>query len=82
MSGTFYRGGRRFEASDYYELPRARVEEISQAGVHNYAAVARICLAQDWAEGAEHQKWLEEAPAAEIASWVNAILAEERTAAP
>lgn len=30
---------------------------------------AEIC-GQDWAEGSEHQEWIDNAPAREIADWV------------
>lgn len=58
-----------------YRISDERVAEIAQLAGLTEEMVADICTS-DWSEGDEHQTWLDNAPAAEIASWA-AIIARD-----
>lgn len=64
----------------YYSINTAKLEWIADHINAQDATVADIALDQDWNEGDDHQRWLDSAPAAEIADWVLEI-AEQTGAA-
>lgn len=61
---------------NHFSMSQERIEEVVACdGSLTYAEVEAFCCA-DWSEGDEHQRWLDTAPAAEIADWVIAGRAE------
>jgi hypothetical protein len=52
-----------------------RAAEIAQAGGFPVEMVRECCLT-GWTKTADHQRWLDKAPAREIASWMNEVASE------
>lgn len=62
-------------ASEYYTIAPERLAEIARAAGLD-AGRARGYLLADWREGADHQRWIDEAPAEEVAGWLLAQVAD------
>lgn len=55
----------------YYTMFVSRAEAVANLiAADDLDAVYYYCTDQDWPEGPEHQRWLDSAPAAEIADWI------------
>jgi hypothetical protein len=57
--------------SERYTLPEKKLEEVARVGGLPLELVREWCLAP-WPDECRHQKWLDTAPAGEIAVWIEA----------
>ncbi len=63
---------------EHYKISKDRLEEIAALAGMDSVRVRTICT-YPWPDIQEHQVWLDEAPAQEIAQWVRFIAGlEER----
>ncbi len=53
----------------YYTMSDERTEQIAAVAGISAEQVREYALA-DWNEGGEHQRWLDTAPAQEVADWI------------
>lgn len=60
---------------EYFRMDDEKLETVARlvGMADDMDAVREYCLA-DWPEGEAHQRWLDNAPVSEIASWVRSGL--------
>lgn len=63
------------QTTEYFTLSTERTEEIVACDANLTPEIVREYTTADWAEGEEHQEWLNAAPASEIADWIIAQIA-------
>ena len=57
---------------EQYSIETSKLDEIVRLCGH-LDAVIDVCINTDWHEGGDHQTWLDESTAAEIADWVSSV---------
>lgn len=59
---------------DNFKMNREKAERVADLAGTDIDTVREWCLDYDWPEGREHQNWLRDASADEIAIWLVAAI--------
>ena len=61
--------------NELYRMTDNRAAEIAHAGEFSVEMVREYCLT-GWTKTEDHQRWLDTAPAREIATWMDEVASE------
>ena len=56
-----------------FTIDTDKLNEISETIGWTESEVSEVLLESDWAEGDEHQSWIQRADVAEIVSWLESV---------